>query len=249
MKKTLIFSDVHLKVSDAHREQQAAEFELRIKVQQTKTLELGWSSRPAGERDRKGGPDKARGREANTWVLVDTVPDGAFHTYRINAANALQIGKEPEDIRRIFLQPSRVSEDQIEFDYLRIVAKGERYARSDWGESYEEFAGQMRAVLYSATPRSLRYPVKLPEGAVFFRAGMAALAANDPIDFSLRVHDASGVRTVLQHRVESPDEWHDRKVDLSAWAGKQVEFELRASSAEGNVAFWSPWGNRKTDVS
>ncbi len=216
-----------------------AEFELRIKVQRSKTLELGWSSVPASEPTGQRVRSQGRGRDPTTRVFIDTVPDGAFHTYRVNAANALQIGKEPEDIRRIFLRASRVTDDEIEFDYLRVVAKQERYARSDWGRSYEELAGQMRAVLYSATPRSLLYSLKLPEGAVFFRAGIAALNANDAIDFSLRVHDASGVRTVLQHRVEDPDQWHDRKLDLSAWAGKQVDIELRATSAGGNVAFWS----------
>ena len=212
-----------------------AEFELRIKVERTRTLELGWSDHPGGE----GAPTNRKGRETDTRVFIDTVPDGAFHTYRINAANALQIGKEPEDIRRIFLQPSRPEDDRIELDYFRVVAKGERYTRSDFGRGYEEFAREMRGVLYTATPRGLRYAVTLPEGAVFFRSGLAALFADDPIDFSLRVHDAGGVRTVLQQRVEASDRWHDRKVDLSAWSGKPVEIELRASSQDGNIAFWS----------
>ena len=212
-----------------------AEFELRIKVERSKTLELGWSSEPpAAPR-----PRKRKTRESDTRVYIDTLPDGEFHTYRINASNALQIGKEPEDIRRIFLSPTRTSNDNIELDYLRVVEKGERYARNDWGRSYEEIDSQMRAVLYSATPRALRYRVSLPEGALFFSAGMAALDSGDPIDFSLRIHGPSGVRTVLQERVEASGRWHDRKVDLSAWSGKQVEVELRATSERGNVAFWS----------
>ena len=212
-----------------------AEFELRIKLEHSKTIELGWSSRLAGE----SGAAERNGRRKKTRVYIDTVPDGSFHTYRVNAVNALQIGKEPEDIRHIFLQASRTTHDQIELDYLRIVAKGERYARSDWGQSYEEFDGQMRGVLYTATPRSLRYPLTLPAGAVFLKTGMAALNADDPIDFSVRVHDATGVRTVLQQRIETPDQWHDEKVDLTAFSGKPVEIELRASSQNGNLAFWS----------
>ena len=213
-----------------------AEFELRIKLEHSKTIELGWSSRLASE---SGAAKRKLRKDEETWVQIDTVPDGSFHTYRVNAVNALQIGKEPEDIRRIFLQASRTRNDQIELDYLRIVAKGERYARSDWGTSYEEFDGQMRGVLYTATPRSLRYSLTLPAGAVFLKTGMAALNDDDPIDFSVRVHDATGVHTVLEQRIEASDQWHDRRVDLAAFSGKPVEIELSASSQNDNVAFWS----------
>ena len=95
-------------------------------------------------------------------INIEIVPDGTFHTYRINAKtvlrNRLYHGDPLEtSIKKVFLSPSNVSNDEVEIDYIRFISKWEKYSKEPYGKAYETMAKELRKVLYANTPLCLRY--------------------------------------------------------------------------------------------
>ena len=156
-----------------------AEFELRLKLHHHAAVVLGWGSDDAPDSKRR----KNKAQERTDWIRIDTVPDGQFHTYRVNARNALQAAKNPEDIQQIFLRFPKDQEDQIEIEPLRILSPRDRYSRDAIGTDYVELEMEMRHVIHGEAPFELEYNVVPPEGPVSFHAGVASLDSKAPVTF------------------------------------------------------------------
>ena len=206
------------------------EIELRIKLKRGRRMKLGWSKNT--DRTAKWGKIGE--------ISIETVPDGTFHTYRINAKNVLRMRLYFGDIiKKVFLIPSNVNNDEVEIDYIRFISKREKYGKEPYGETYETIAKEMRKVIYTNTPLCLKYTLDIPEGKVFLRFGMAILEEKDPIIFRVVVKSENTKKEVYSKEIINTDVWEDAKIDLSEWSGKSVEISFKTDSAKGNVAFWS----------
>lgn len=210
-----------------------AEIELRIKLGKGERIKLSW------------GMDSTV--EWKKWITIDTIPDNTFHIYKINIKNVLkafhkldyQVSVSGDIIKKVFLIPSNIHNDQVEIDYIRFISKREKYQKELYSETYETVNKEMRKVIYTTTPLCLRYPVNIPEGKAFLRFGMGILEGDDPVIFRVVVKCDNNEQEVFFKEVMSTDEWQDARIDFSDWSGRSVEILFETESAKGNIAFWS----------
>ncbi|HEX2641811.1 MAG TPA: sulfatase, partial [Thermoanaerobaculia bacterium] len=129
----------------------------------------------------------------------------------------------------------------IQLDLLEVsaVPKEARYAAQPVGVHTEPRRDVYRRALAVHTPARLEYQIAVPEqGRLDF--GLGVLRRDVPVSFRVRIADGSGRRTVFAQTAASPEEWRQRSVDLSRWAGRTVRLVLEAESARaGTVAFWA----------
>ncbi|MFP8874789.1 MAG: sulfatase, partial [Myxococcota bacterium] len=213
---------------------QIAEFELRLKLHHHATVILGWSSDDALDLKLR----RNQAQESVSWIRIDTVPDGRFHTYRVNARNALQAAKNPGDIQHVFLRFPKERGDQIEVEPLRILSSRDRFSRDAIGTDYVELQMEMRHVIYGEAPFELEYTVAPPEGRVSFHAGVASLEPNAPVTFSLVLREAAGERVLLRKEVLEAGTWNDVQFDFES-TGEPMTLAFRTESPSSNIAFWS----------
>ncbi|MFQ5418697.1 MAG: sulfatase, partial [Myxococcota bacterium] len=211
--------------------------ELRIKMRKGSTAILYWC-RYLVDLGTAEGRRKEKARIAR--LTVNTIPDGQFHTYVIDARTVLQKKTSPgSKIRSLGLLASSADGDVVEIDYLRFVPKREKYARRPAGRANETIAREMRSVLYVNTPLVLDYEIDVPDDEPTLRFGMGVLEDRDPVRFTASIDGGEGVEIVHAEEVSDTSAWRDAVIDLSRWSGRQVRVSLRADSAGGNVAFWS----------
>jgi arylsulfatase A-like enzyme len=173
-------------------------------------------------------------------IIIDTIPDGQLYTYRLNAKNVLRRKlKFGDRIRTIIFRPSFVLGDDVEIDYIRFIPKSEKYSSRPYGSAHETLAGEMRQVLFTNTPNTLSYEVKIPKQSPVLKFGMGILDSGSAVEFSISVAIGEGEVTVLNSVIDSSDSWEDARIDLNRWAGKSATLRFHATSEKPNTAFWS----------
>jgi len=92
------------------------EIEIRIKVKKARRIMLGCSNDASA---------KVIDRKIRS-ITIETVPDDRFHTYRVNA-KILKWSINNNNIRKLFLSPWGVDNDEVEIDYIRFVSRRDKY--------------------------------------------------------------------------------------------------------------------------
>ena len=210
-----------------------SEIEIRIKLKRGRKIQLSWSV-----------DDRTKFKK---WITIDVIPDNAFHVYRINVKNVLkafhefdyQMGLYENSIKKVFLRPSDITDDDIEIDYIRFISKREKYHQALYRETYETINKEMRKVVYTNTPVCLRYTVDIPQGKAALTFGMGILEKDDPVRFRVMVKCDNREKEIFFKEVSDPDNWRDERIDFSAWSGRRAEIILETESEKGNIAFWS----------
>ena len=121
---------------------------------------------------------------------------------------------------------------------------GEEHGPADDNFSY-------RYALYAPPPTDLGFTVRVPADATLYWSTSLSreTRAGERARFEVIVRTTGGGKTVAAHSVGAvPGEWqwHDRRADLSAFAGKQVEIVLRTRAEVGHPH--PVWGNPVIDV-
>ena len=212
------------------------EVEIRMKLKDGKRVELGWSKEAGARWD-----DPVTATQLIGSITIDVIPDGEFHTYKINAKSVLKFLLEPGDlIRKIFLSPSNMPKDAVEIDYVRFISKKGKYGDQLFNETYEKIDKEMRKVIYANTPIRLKFNVEVPKGLVYLRFGMGILEKNDPVTFKVAAKNEDvQQKEIFSTEISDTDKWQGIKLDISEWSGKKVEISFEADSLKGNIAFWS----------
>jgi arylsulfatase A-like enzyme len=98
-------------------------------------------------------------------------------------------------------------------------------------------AGTYRRSLFTHTPRRLAYRVRVPEGG---RLHMALGVLSIPVEFRVTAQNGGDeTATIFRETHGKPDEWAERTVDLSAFAGDTITLGLETDAASaGAIAFW-----------
>jgi len=214
-------------------ENEIAEIEIRVRVHRIRHMQLGWSAHWGLEAKTRQTPDIA-------LATVDTIPDGHFHTYRVNAATLIRRRVRPGDsVRDVFLRPSETEDDDLEIESIRFVFKHEKYNNPPYGTSYEDIAHEWRRVMYTGDGVSLKFDLVLPDEDVQLRTGFGAPEKTGPRHFEIFVRSDGETTKVLDKAVSDPTGWYDADLDLSKWKGKPVEIEFLSKSSPGEPSFWS----------
>jgi len=205
-----------------------AEIELRIKLKKGRRIELIWSKDNFPEMDKP-------------IIIIETIPDNTFHIYKINMKNVLHCRlKHRNIIKKLFISFPNVHGDEVEIDYIRFVSKREKYNKKFYANVYETINKEMRKMIYTHTPLTLKYSVDIPkEEHLFLKFGMGILEKNDPVEFKIVVECEGTQKEEFFKEIITPDEWHDAKIDFTKWQGKTVEVLFKTESTKGNIAFWS----------
>jgi len=208
------------------------EVEVRLKAGKSRKFLLSWSEKPDVE---------ALDPHDTSYLAIDTLPDGRFHTYRMDVSNVLKgIAREGRPIRKLYLFPSDTVRDQVEIDFLRFLPKREKYAGQPAGLTYEIKGGQTRRAVYVHQGVELAFDLALPEGGPKLRFGLGVLEPGAPVPFQIRVRGEKGEETALfSEKVADPDAWRDAGLDLAPYAGQRVRITAAAGGAGDNVLFWT----------
>ena len=173
-------------------------------------------------------------------IKINLITDNNFHTYVVNAKNILTRHlKRNEKIKRIFLSPSDVDGAILDIDFIRFSSKFAKYQEQSYGTGYETIENEMRRVLYMLPTQTLNYSLKIPNRLPTLYIGNGVLIDKKPVNFEIFILSNNWKERIYANRVVNSSEWHDVRLNLSKWAGKQVQLSLRVSGSKNNVAFWS----------
>jgi arylsulfatase A-like enzyme len=201
---------------------------IRARARKGKHLALGWN--PAATPDRP-------------WVYRIEIPliaDGEFHTYFINARNALRRGlDEGSELRFLAVRPSDVEGDEVELDFIHFLSTRSKYMRKARDVLYETVANEMRAVMYMLPRQALEYSVRVPDNAPHLSFGTAVIGRGSRVRFTVRVIDGATATDVHDETVDAPGAWRDASYDLARWAGRDVVVRLGVDGDIGSVGLWS----------
>lgn len=208
------------------------EIEIRVRARRGKHLRLAWSAELNPE---------------NPWINRIDIPiaaDGEFHTYTVNAKNAMKGGEgrglvTGDHLRRLYLKPSDLDGDRVEIDSIRFISKRSKYLRKPRGVTHETIAKEMRQILYMLPAQQLTYSLRLPAERPTLSFGTAILIDDEPVTFSIRIAADDSEETIFESTLDSAAQWNDAKLDLSAWADRDIRLFISVAGSPENVAFWS----------
>ena len=147
-----------------------------------------------------------------------------------------------EPIRQIALLFSASDLASIDILSITVIPKVANYADADAASRTEIRKQIYRQAVYTHTPGSLEYRVKIPEGGRL-DFGMGVLREDAPVTFRVTaIPDGAGrgePTTLFEEHYAVNEAWGQRSVDLADFAGQTVRLGLEAESeAQGRVALW-----------
>ncbi len=176
------------------------------------------------------------------------VSDGSVQTYEIrpNWRNA-----RTGPWRRVGFDFSAPEPGSIDLLSVSVVPTAAVYAQDRLGLRSIAVAGTYRRSLFTHAPGRVAYRVRMPEGGRL-QTALGVLGADVPVTFRVVVHPAaSEATTLLRETHTDPEQWAERAVDLSRFAGQTVTVSLETDAkSPGTVAFWGAptlSGVRRTD--
>lgn len=218
-----------------------AEVEIRMKLHKGDAVELALGRDPEAKRKGPSGHGGVEWQETLGILNYNVIPDGEFHVYRADATKAESSKRiaEENNLRRIIVRPSNVEGDDVEIDYIRFIASGEKFRDHPYAQIDQILDGEQRRTLYMRTPMTLEYEVDVPRAGAGLRFGMGAFEADVEINFKVQVVEGEAVEEVFSQAVRERLSWLDANVSLEKWEGKRVRIRLVCESEQENVAFWA----------
>ncbi len=166
------------------------------------------------------------------------VRDGAVQTHRMRVASGTPGFQGPWRHLGLLFETTR-EPGSIELVSVSVTPAGAAYADSGRGVRAVNIGEGIRRTLYSHAPSSHSYRVRIPESGRLDVA-LGVVTSSAPVTFSITAAPGNGkVETLLEERCANPEQWAQRSVDLSKYAGQTVTLALKAASDEpGAVALW-----------
>ena len=179
---------------------------------------------------------------AHRGEIVPVVSDGTVQTYRLRLDFFGRRPRPEGSIRQLALwfDPSDLA--SIDILSITLTTKVANYAETGAASRTEIRNRIHRQALYTHTPGSVEYRVKVPEGGRL-DFGMGVLREDVPVTFRVTViPDGAGgdePTALFEEHYAVKESWGQRSVDLADFAGQTVTLGLEADSeAEGRVALW-----------
>lgn len=213
---------------------------VRARSDEVTSLRMGWSEQVGRDSPRLRPESVENLARWRSFISIDLVGGWEYHTYEINAANAILREMGPDAVlRTLFVHPSDRPVGFVEIDYIRVISKKGKYSLSAQGTGYETISGEMRHALYMLPNQTLEFDVTIPATGPELTFGIGTLFDEAEVVFSVSVVGEAGGDVRVFHRTVRRAAWQDVRVDLADWAGQNIRLLLRVHGAAGNVAFWS----------
>ncbi|MCX5769819.1 MAG: sulfatase [Candidatus Hydrogenedentes bacterium] len=194
--------------------------QIKMRVTGTADVRLYWPLPPSRE------PDPYR------FIRIGVPQQGEMIAYNLRVS-ALRGWDSVID--RVLL--SVASPAQVEVEYIQFVAGGAAFVEKG-GRYACSVDNRVRPSLYTRCPGRFCYRVKAPDRAVF-SAGLAVAKEGQPVTFTVLAETDGKSEVLCSRTVSDPAKWEEMEVDLSKYAGRQVNLSL-ASRCDfgGQVGFW-----------
>ncbi len=176
---------------------------------------------------------------------VNLVRDGALHTYRLPIPLKNPVATDPVwegPIREIGVGTGTNVGDKpdgsVEILSIALERRGASFAGSPAGSRDIDRDGVRRPSLFTHAPSRLAWRVRIPKNGRFSFA-ITTHDTRDSVAFSVELSVGGRDTSVFREVMVDDTKWHERSVDLSAYAGRTVDLVLRTESArEGQIGFW-----------
>ena len=170
--------------------------------------------------------------------FVDVIRDGSVQTYLLQAERAL--GRLSGPWRQLAIGVTADEPASIDILSVSLVPKEATFADAPVGVRSEARNEAHRRALYMHTPGRVEYRVQVPE-AGRLDVGLGVVRVDAPVTFRITVGPGGGAaETLLEETYVDQEEWAQRSVDLSKWAGQTVQLALEADADDaGTVALWA----------
>jgi arylsulfatase A-like enzyme len=164
------------------------------------------------------------------------VRDGIVHTYRLRIGGGNLMGPWRQLVVGFVTDGAPGS---IELLSVSVVPAGATYAEAPHGVRPVTVGERIRRTLYTHAPGSIAYRVRVPEGGRLDAALGRLGGGEDSVTFRVGVRSGGEEETLFEERYADSEQWAQRSVDLSEFAGKTVTLTLETSAEQpGTVAFW-----------
>jgi len=189
----------------------------------------------------KLGPDGERGSFTFASPLLPVIRDGSVQTYTVRADWSMVSSEQWEGPWRHlgikFLSPEPAS---VELLSVSVIPKEAVYSGAKTGVKTEHRNQAHRRTLYTHTPVTLEYPVRVP-AAGRLDVGLGVLRTDTPVKFRIAAEpDGQSPETLFEESYADTENWAQRTVDLSEFAGQAVTLKLEAEADRpGTVALWA----------
>lgn len=137
---------------------------------------------------------------------------------------------------------------RVEVDSIRVLTKEAHFSENPVGVlQYKIGSGinpgnSYRSCLYAHCPAEIEYRVGVPENA-YISTGLGIIRSTSPVTFSVLVKRKgffAASTQLFSREVEKAGEWHDTKIDMSGYAGEEVDILFKVDCEEPtNIALWS----------
>ncbi len=128
---------------------------------------------------------------------------------------------------------------RVAIDYIRTQTAEARFAGQEFGRAEYEIGAEIRTCIYVHAPSEMRYGVRVPERGRLC-VGQGILDPTTPVRFVIQVKCSRGTETLLRREVTDADTWYDAAIDMSDYAGQQVDIVFKTECDQPRkVAFWA----------
>ena len=141
------------------------------------------------------------------------------------------------DIQYIVLQPTGAAGASFEIESIRLIFRREYLAGFPTGVAWQGVQEIYRETLVARAPESIHVDLNLPERP-WLEIALATVEVS-PVTFRVTLGNESEETILIERTVTTPNRWEEASVDLTAYAGRDVELSLSLSGdKDGVIGFW-----------
>jgi len=175
---------------------------------------------------------------------VPVVNDGTWQTYRIRITDDVKRGRWRwhgawRELVLLVGGSDEEAEGGLDIASITLVPKAAEFGDEPYGQRDVSLGNRYRRSLYLHAPGSVGYRVRIPEDGRLDLA-LGSVQSDRLLTYRvLAVRGAAGADTVFEETWSDPGAWAQRSVDLSAYAGEEIDLVLDAhAETSGSVALW-----------
>jgi arylsulfatase A-like enzyme len=169
---------------------------------------------------------------------VDIEPGDKLRTYTITGANAIFSSSYPvSSIRRILIRPTDATDAEFEIGSMRLITLKEHLAAIPSGIGWHGLGDIYRETLVARSPERISFKVDLQSDPYLDLS--IGTVDDSPVTFRVDVRSGDGSTELLRRTITTPQRWHSVPLDLSRFAGDDVDLSFSAEAERpGTPAFW-----------
>ncbi len=179
-----------------------------------------------------------KGGEPPIAMLSPVKPGDEATTYRLELTRNLPLGpfgrRNPQ---RIVVRPTDVADAEVAIESVRVIFRQEHLAAVDSGLGWHGLGEVWRETLVSRPGETLNLPLEVPA-----ERPVLDLAVGTPVDLPVTFTAEVGgreTRSLIRRTVTTADRWEGELVDLTPFAGREIELRLRIEAEDPTaVGLW-----------